>query len=104
MSNVEKDINKLKKLIKELYENYDGKPFINDEWNEFIKEGYGIFFPKHKPETEEEMDKPCSQWCGPNPKSWACYIFCTSSDDCDGVKCKKNCDYHNKRGDFSYRK
>ena len=76
MDKMEKNINKFKKLIKDLYENYDGKPFVNDEWNKFIKEGYTLFFPKSKSEVEEELDKPCPQWCGPNPRTWACSIFC----------------------------
>ena len=44
-----KDFNKFRKLIKELYEKYDGEPFVNNEWNEYIKEGYDLLYP----ETEQ---------------------------------------------------
>lgn len=43
-----KDFNKFQKLIKKLYEKYDGKPFADNEWNEFIKDGYNLFFPDMK--------------------------------------------------------
>jgi hypothetical protein len=47
----------LQKLIKELYEKYDGEPFANNEWNEFIKDGYNLFFPET--EHKENDNKPC---------------------------------------------
>ena len=43
---LDKDFNKFQKLIKDLYENYNGEPFVNEEWNEFIKEGYKLFLPE----------------------------------------------------------
>ena len=41
-------LNKFKKLIEELYEKYDGEPVVNNEWNEFIKEGYDLLCPDMK--------------------------------------------------------
>ena len=98
-----KDFNKFQKLIKELYEKYDGEPFVNKEWNDFIKEGYNLFFPEVESVIEEDnKDKPCDQWKGPketrkNPGGWDCFIYATQ---CDGVTCKKKCNYYNKRGCF----
>ena len=101
-----KDFNKFQKLIKDLYENYNGEPFVNKEWNEFIKEGYNLFFPETEQSNDEEDDKPCNQWKGSketrkNPNGWDCSIY---ARHCDGVTCREKCDYYNKRGVFSYRK
>lgn len=38
-----RDFNKFKKLIKELYEKYDGEPIAN-EWLNYIKEGYDLLY------------------------------------------------------------
>lgn len=86
-----KDFNKYQKLIKELYEKYDGEPFANNEWNEFIKDGYNLFFPEK--EHNENDNKPCEAYIS----GYTCRIF---TGECDGITCKKDCDYYNKRGYF----
>ena len=101
-----KDFNKFQKLIKDLYENYNGEPFVNEEWNEFIKEGYKLLSLESEQSKDEEDDKHCDQWKGPketrkNPGGWDCLIYAVS---CDGINCREKCDYYNKRGVFSYRK
>ena len=94
-----KDFNKFQEIIKELYEKYDGEPFANNEWNEFIKDGYNLFFPET--EHKENDNKPCEAYISPNPNKnisgYTCRIF---TGECDGITCKKDCDYYNKRGYF----
>lgn len=96
-----KDFNKFQSLIKGLYEGYNGEPFANGEWNKFIQEGYKLFFPEPEQLVEED-DKPCDQWLGPketrkNQNTWDCHIY---TGYCDGITCKKDCDYYNKKGSF----
>lgn len=42
------ELNKLQQLIKDLYENYNASPFVNEKWNDFIKEGYNLLYPDSK--------------------------------------------------------
>lgn len=44
---------------------------------------------------------PCKNWNGPNPNGWACKIFCMHPSNCDGINCKKNCDWYNHTGFFA---
>ena len=53
ISNADIKLNDLHQLIKNLYENYDGTPFVNEEWNDFIKEGYNLLYPNIKPHVVE---------------------------------------------------
>lgn len=99
---LEKDFNKFQKLIKDLHEKYEGKPFVNDEWNKFIQEGYDLLYPQ-KEQDEQQDDKPCENYID-NERGFACSLYCHFHQECDGITCKKNCDYYNKRGVFSYRK
>jgi len=94
-----KDFNKFRKLVKELYENYDGEP-LDNEWLEYIKEGYDLFYPQKEQDDQQDDNAPCKCWNGPNHNGWACLIFCMNSNECDGITCKKDCDYYNKRGWF----
>ena len=93
-----KDFNKFQKLIKELYEKYDGEPFANNEWNEFIKEGYDLFYPQ-KEQDDQQDDKPCENYID-NESGFACSLYCHFHQECDGITCKKDCDYYNKRSWF----
>lgn len=68
-----KDFNKFQEIIKELYEKYDGEPFTNNEWNEFIKEGYNLFFPKPDKLVEDDEHKETIK----NSGGWDCFKYAT---------------------------
>lgn len=93
-----KDFNKFRKLIKELYEKYDGEPFVNNEWNEYIKEGYDLLYP----ETEQD-EEPCENYID-NERGFACSLYCHFHQECDGISCKKDCVYYNTKEDILNKK
>ena len=90
-----RDFNKFKNLIKELYEKYDGEP-IDNEWLNYIKEGYDLLYPQKEQDVQQD-DKPCENYID-NESGFACSLYCHFHQECDGITCKKDCDYYNKRG------
>ena len=42
-------------------------------------------------------DTPCENYID-NEGGFACSLFCHFHQDCDGITCKTDCDYYNKRG------
>ena len=48
ISNVDIKLNEFQQLIENLFENYSGTPFVNEEWNDFIREGYNLLHPNNE--------------------------------------------------------
>ena len=47
---------------------------------------------------------PCECWNGSNYKCYACVMYCCiHSTECDGITCKKDCDWYNGTGYFKNR-
>lgn len=58
------------------------------------------YIKENKVEEKKDDNAPCECWNGPNHKGWACRIFCMNSNECDGITCKKDCDWYNGTGYF----
>lgn len=104
-----KDIINVLKILNDNYPISDGGPAwleseedfnrVADEIIEFEKQ-----YKKEESIPEADDNTPCVNWRGPNPKAWACRIFCMHPSSCDGINCKKNCDWYNKTGFFAEKK
>lgn len=58
---------------------------------------------ENKVEENKDDNAPCECWNGPNYKGWACRIYCIHPNECDGITCKKDCDWYNGTGYFKIR-
>lgn len=55
---------------------------------------------ENKVDEKKDDNAPCECWNGSNHKGWACRIFCMNSNECDGITCKRDCDWYNGTGYF----
>lgn len=104
-----KDIINVLKILNDNYPISDGGPAwmeseedfnrVADEIIEFEKQ-----YKKEESIPDVDDNTPCVNWQGPNPEAWACRIFCIHPSNCDGINCKKNCDWYNKTGFFAEKK
>jgi hypothetical protein len=99
------DIINVLKILNDNYPISDGGSSWLETEEDFNRTADEIInFEKHYKENNVEENKddntPCECWNGPNHKGWACRIFCISSNECDGITCKKDCDWYNSKGYF----
>ena len=101
-----KDIINVLKILNDNYPISDGGQCWLETDEDFERTADEIInFEKNYKENKVEENKndnvPCENWNGTNHKGWACRIFCMNSYECDGITCKKNCDWYNKTNYFS---
>lgn len=99
------DIINILKILNDNYPISDGGPSWLETEEDFNRTADEIInWEKHYKENKVEEKKddsvPCECWNGPNHKGWACRIFCLYPTECDGIKCKKDCDWYNGTGYF----
>jgi hypothetical protein len=102
-----KDIKNILKILNDNFPISDGGPswLETEEDIEYVANKIIEFEKQYNNETpivDEKKDDnaPCECWNGPNHKGWACRIFCMNSNECDGITCKKDCDWYNGTGYF----
>lgn len=104
-----KDIINVLKILNDNYPISDGGPAWLESEEDFNRTADEIIELEKQYKKEESIpaaddNTPCVNWQGPNPKAWACRIFCMHPGSCDGINCKKNCDWYNKTGFYAEKK
>lgn len=99
-----KDIKNILKILNDNFPISDGGPswLETDEDYENVANQIIEFEKQYNNETPivdegNDDNKPCECYLGPKSTGWNCSIYATH---CDGMSCKKDCDFYNGKGYF----
>jgi hypothetical protein len=52
-----------------------------------------------KEQDDQQDDKPCENYID-NERGFACSLYCHFHQECDGITCKKDCEYYKTKYDI----
>lgn len=97
-----KDIINILKILNDNYPISDGGPSwleteedLNRTADEIIN--FEKNYKENKVEEKKDDNAPCECYLGPKSTGWNCSIFAVH---CDGMSCKKDCDFYNGKSYF----
>lgn len=103
-----KDIINVLKILSDNFPISDGGPswLESEEDIEYVANQIIEFEKQYNNETSivdegNDDNKSCECYLGPKSTGWNCSIYATH---CDGMSCKKDCDFYNKKGYFKVTK
>lgn len=99
-----KDIINVLKILNDNFPISDGGPIWLETDEDYENAANQIIefekqYTNETPIVDEGNDdnKPCECYLGPKSTGWNCSIYATH---CDGMSCKKDCDFYNGKGYF----